>query len=162
AGARARPRSAATGQGRQPEHAVVDQQRDDGRREQQHRHGAGETPVQQCLHLLDDDLGDHRLAPSAASSAGVMKKPSEVMNTITPHAATPGNDSGKSTRQNTCPRLAPRVSAARIRSRGIPCMTANIVSTASGISAWLMPMMTPVRLNTSGIGASITPWLFST
>ena len=43
----------------------------------------------------------------------------------------------------------------------MPCITANIVSTASGISAWLMPMTTPVRLKTSGNGASMRPCAFS-
>ena len=71
-----------------------------------------------------------------------MKKPTAVTNTMVAPAATPGSESGKYTRQNAVPGLAPSVAAARGRLRSMFSITASIVSTASGISACTMPTST--------------------
>jgi len=59
----------------------------------------------------------------------------DVMNTNSPPAATPGSESGKKMRQNTCPPRAPKVEAALGRFALIFNITESIVKTANGINA---------------------------
>ena len=73
-------------------------------------------------------------------SAGVMKKPSAVMKTRSPAAATPGRDK----REVDAPEglAAARARAWRppgTRFVGICCMTDVMVRIASGIRAWTIP-----------------------
>ncbi|MNL64281.1 hypothetical protein D3C87_1884810 [compost metagenome] len=76
------------------------------------------------------------------SSAGTMKNPIAVTNTMIAAAATPGSDCGKYTVQNAVPGGAPSVAAARGRLRSMFSMTDSMVSTASGMRAWTMPTST--------------------
>ena len=56
--------------GGEAEEPVVDEEHHEGGGEQQYRDRSGEAPVQELLHLLDDDLRDHDLAPTAEQRRG--------------------------------------------------------------------------------------------
>jgi hypothetical protein len=89
------------------------------------------------------------------SRAGVMKKPSEPMNTSSPAAATPGMESWKNTRQNACTPDAPIVAAARTRPRSIWPITGSMLTTPSGSMVWTMPNTTVVWLNSISGGCAM-------
>ena len=91
------------------------------------------------------------------SSAGVMKKPSALMNTRRPAEATPGTDMRKKICQKALPPRAPRVRAALTRVWSRRCITDSIAITASGIIACTMPIIVPVKLKISDSGASVMP-----